>query len=130
MMRVLIVDDQPTHLMMLSTFLEEVGYTVATAHNGHQAFEYLRRTAELPGIILLDVAMPTMTGWEFLRAQHQDARLATIPVVVMTALGPLAHQNVPPSAIALLEKPINLGELEELLGSILHPQLQTQALAE
>jgi CheY-like chemotaxis protein len=73
------------------------------------------------------MAMPFMTGWDFLCAHQQDARLAAIPVVVMTALAPLPHPKLPPAVIAFLEKPIDLDELEHLLWSRCQPELQTRA---
>jgi len=114
-MRILIVDDQPTHLLLLTTFLEGIGYAVATAQNGQEALSYLHDTPELPQMILLDLAMPSMTGWDFLQAQQQELRFAAIPVIVMTALGLLTHSDMPAQVIAFLEKPIDLGELEHLL---------------
>jgi CheY-like chemotaxis protein len=61
---------------MLATFLEDAGYTVVGAANGREALSYLYRCAKLPGLILLDVAMPVMTGWDFLRAQQDHAVFA------------------------------------------------------
>ncbi len=127
-MCILIVDDQKSLLLLLTTFLEGAGYAVVTASNGHEALTYLRGTSDLPSLILLDVAMPRMTGWEFLRAQQRDARLDAIPVVVMTALGPIDHQEVEPSVVACLQKPIDLTELEALLIAHDRPQLQTKTI--
>jgi CheY-like chemotaxis protein len=127
-MSILIVDDQPAHLMLLTTFLEGAGYEVASARNGQEALSYLRRTSDLPSLILLDIAMPQVTGWDFLRAQQQEAHLAVIPVIIMTALGPLDHQKVTPSVVAFLEKPIHLAELEVLLHTYEQPQLQSRVV--
>ena len=127
-MSILIVDDQPAHLMLLTTFLEGIGYEVATARNGQEALSYLRQTPDLPRLILLDIAMPQATGWDFLRAQQQEARLAALPVVVMTALGPLDHQEVTPSVVSFLQKPLELAELEELLHAYDQPQLQSRVV--
>jgi CheY-like chemotaxis protein len=114
--------------MLLTTFLEDAGYVVVTASNGRDALTYLRPGTELPGLILLDVAMPIMTGWDFLREQQQDARLATIPVVLMTALGHFDYEDAAPNIVAYLEKPIDLEELETLLQAHGGPQLKTQAV--
>lgn len=114
-MNILIVDDHQTLLMLLSTFLEGANYQIVTATNGSDGLTYLRQANDLPRLILLDVAMPTMNGWDFLREQQRDTRLASIPVVLMSALGPLDRTDLPASVVAYLQKPIDLCELEALL---------------
>jgi CheY-like chemotaxis protein len=66
MMHILIVDDHVTLQTLLTTFLGEAGHDVVTATHGQEALTYLRHSTKLPDLILLDVAMPTMTGWAFL----------------------------------------------------------------
>jgi len=114
-MCVLIVDDHQSLQMLLATYLQDIGYEAVAAENGADALSYLRRTAELPGLILLDIAMPKMTGWEFLHHQQHDPRLASIPVVLMTALGHVDCPECAPNAIAAINKPMDLAELESLL---------------
>jgi CheY-like chemotaxis protein len=121
-MSILIVDDHLSLQLLLTTFLEDVGYEAVTASNGAEALAYLRQSTDLPGLILLDVAMPTMTGWEFLRHQQCDARLASIPVVLMTALGHVDCEERAPGAVASLKKPMDLMELQALLHAHYRPQ--------
>ena len=127
-MHILIVDDQESHLLLLSTLLEGIGYAAVTAQNGQEALKYLHGAVDLPDFILLDMAMPQMSGWDFLHAQEEEARLAAIPVIVMTALGPLAHKKMPPSVIAMLDKPFDLSELERLLSTHSETQLEMRAV--
>jgi CheY-like chemotaxis protein len=114
-MSILVIDDQPCLRTMLSTFLEDVGYTVVAAAHGREALSYLRHSHELPGLILLDVAMPVMTGWDFLAAQQRDRRLAAIPVIVMTALADMTHAATFPAAVANVYKPLDLDRLLKLI---------------
>jgi len=127
-MRVLIVDDHLSLQTLLTLFLEDVGYEAVTANNGAEALAYLRQSPELPGLILLDVAMPKMTGWEFLRHQQHDARLAAIPVVLMTALRHIDREEQAPSAVAVVDKPMNLRDLAEVLHTHYRPQRAMQAV--
>ena len=123
-MDILIVDDNESHRTLLITFLEDVGYTVDTAGDGQEALSSLGQSADVPKVILLDIAMPLMTGWEFVRAVQRDARLAAIPIVIMTALGALEHNEIPAGAVAFLEKPLDLVALEMILRVYAEPRLR------
>ena len=83
--------------------------------DGAEALNYLRQSADLPGLILLDIAMPKMTGWEFLGHQQRDPRLSTIPVVLMSALAHIDCDERALSAVAMVGKPMDLPDLEEVL---------------
>lgn len=125
-MDILIVDDNESHRTLLITFLEDVGYTVGTASDGQEALTYLRQSANAPKVILLDVAMPLMTGWEFVRAVQRDARFVAIPIVIMTALSALDYMEIPDGAVAFLEKPLDLVALEMILRTYAEPDLRVQ----
>lgn len=105
---VLVVEDDNVIRESLREVLTEEGYTVATAQHGKEA---LTRLTELrPKVILLDLMMPVMDGWQVLEALQQDAALASIPVVVVSA----SREPRPLSgATAILRKPINLPALLE-----------------
>ena len=81
---ILIVDDDADLRETLQMLLEPNGFQVATAANGRAALEHLRSGAR-PGLILLDLMMPQMNGWQFLEVARADASLASIPIVIMTA---------------------------------------------
>jgi CheY-like chemotaxis protein len=114
-MSILVVDDQQAIREMFAALLEDEGYTVACAANGKDALDYLRQAKELPGLILLDLAMPVMTGYEFLNEQRQDAMLASIPVILMTARGHFEQEAVDVHAADYIHKPT---DLDALLGAI------------
>lgn len=83
--RILVVDDDPWILRMVTSTLKKRGYTVDTARDGRQALE--RVGAAAPDVIISDVMMPVMDGWTFVKQLRQDARTAAIPVIFLTALG-------------------------------------------
>ena len=105
---VLIVEDDTDTRDMLGKFLELEGYRVETAVNGQQALERLNDGVD-PAVILLDLMMPVMDGWQFRRHQTADARLAKIPTIVVSAAGRDRMAQV--SADAYLAKPIDMDEL-------------------
>jgi two-component system chemotaxis sensor kinase CheA len=83
---VLIVDDSNSIRRMSSKIVEQAGCRAVTAINGADALELIREHSLLPDLILSDVEMPTMDGWQFLDHVKTDARLAAVPVVMVTSL--------------------------------------------
>jgi CheY-like chemotaxis protein len=106
---ILAVDDDDAIREMLRLALEMYRYRVVTAADGAEALARLRETPEV-GLILLDLMMPEMDGWEFLAAVATDERLARIPVVVVTAFGDRAGAI---RVKRILHKPIDLPLLLE-----------------
>jgi CheY-like chemotaxis protein len=84
---VLVVEDDHAIRESLTELLEDEGYQVAKATNGQEALEVLARVGP-PCVILLDLMMPVMDGYEFMGRKTADPVLASIPVVVITAAGP------------------------------------------
>ncbi len=82
--QVLIVEDDLDIRDALAQILEEEGYSVQTAANGREALDQLR-SGPPPRLILLDLMMPVMNGWQFRAEQRRDPALAAIPVVVISA---------------------------------------------
>src|SRR5688572_9424280 len=81
---VLIVEDDDDIREMLCTLLQDAGYIATSARNGLEAFRQL--DARRPDLILLDIQMPVMDGWEFRTLQRRDDRYAQIPVIAVTAV--------------------------------------------
>jgi CheY-like chemotaxis protein len=81
---VLIVEDHVPTREALSSLLDSEGYQVLQAGNGLEALELIDALDELPGVVLLDLAMPVMDGREFLKTRAQDLTLSRIPVVVLS----------------------------------------------
>jgi CheY-like chemotaxis protein len=110
--RILIVEDDDSAREALSDCLEMEGFRVASARNGKEALDYLH-SSPLPKIILLDLYMPVMTGWEFREAQKKDAAIAGIPVVVVTAFGSGITKQI--DADIIMHKPLDLDRLLSII---------------
>lgn len=82
MARVLIVDDSPTETYTLKTMLEGKGYEVLTADNGADGVALARQ--ELPDVVLMDIVMPGLNGFQATRQLTKDAQTAHIPVIIVT----------------------------------------------
>jgi CheY-like chemotaxis protein len=109
---ILVVEDDEELRDIIADILESCGYEVIPAGNGKQAADFLAATAAPPAMILLDLMMPIVNGWELLRDIQADSRLAAIPVVVMTAI----RRDRPAGVTALLKKPFSLRDLIETVG--------------
>ena len=81
--KILLVDDSKTELHYLSDVLEKRGYTVRLAHNGDEAMKRLGE--ETPDLILMDVVMPGLNGFQLTRAITRDPRFANVPVIMCTS---------------------------------------------
>jgi PAS domain S-box-containing protein len=110
--RVLVVEDDAVVRESLVDLLNEEGYQVSCAENGREALRHLH-AEPAPDVILLDLRMPVMDGWEFRSIQKSDPKLAHIPVIAISADG--SPQAAAISAHAYLRKPV---ETEQLLAMI------------
>ncbi|HUF49936.1 MAG TPA: response regulator [Longimicrobiales bacterium] len=110
---VLIVDDDPNALDIVKTFLEAKGYTVATARDGNEALAQLEKVQ--PALVLLDVMMPGMDGWEVARVIKNHPSFGRTRVVMLTARSDFAdkHEGLRAGADDYIVKPIQLRELGE-----------------
>jgi CheY-like chemotaxis protein len=105
---IFIVEDDVDTREMLGRFLELEGYRVETACNGRQALDLLSQGLKA-NVIVLDLMMPVMDGWQFRREQVRHAGLAEIPVIVVSAAGRDRLEAI--DANAYLSKPVDLDEL-------------------
>ena len=109
---VFIIEDDVDTREMLGKFLELEGYHVETASNGQQALQRFNDGASAC-VIVLDLMMPVMDGWQFRSKQVSDAALASIPVIVVSAAGKDRISDI--EADAYLSKPV---DLERLLAEV------------
>ncbi len=82
---ILVVDDSPTELHVLREMLAKNGFTVATANSGEEAIEKLK--TQRPDLVLMDVVMPGMSGFEATRSISKNPATASIPVIICTTKG-------------------------------------------
>ena len=83
--RILMVDDERDLVFAARLFLETQGYEFLPAYEGHQALELLETQDPLPDLVILDVYMPRMSGWDVLRTIRSSERTRSLPVIMLTA---------------------------------------------
>jgi CheY-like chemotaxis protein len=105
---IFVVDDDPDLREVLGDLLSDEGYKTYLFANGESALELLREGAR-PHLILLDLMMPGMNGWQFREEQLRDATLRDIPVVVMTAS--TGFDAAPLHAAEILKKPVGIEQI-------------------
>ena len=110
---VLLVDDNDDVRDGLTQLIRAEGYAVETARNGREALRVLATVH--PCIILLDLHMPDMSGYDFRQAQLADGVLRDIPVVVYSAAHDVREQSQRMTATAYAEKPIEIARLMQLI---------------
>jgi len=103
---VLIVEDHPGIREALGDMLREEGYEVDTARDGHEALDYLTSNPA-PHLILLDLMMPGMSGWDFAALRQQNERLAHVPVVVLSGVEDIQEEAPLLQVDGFLRKPID-----------------------
>ena len=110
--RVLIVEDNEGTREAMALLLRSAGYTTTEAADGRAALALLHQQAPLPRLIFLDLMMPVMDGWQFLRERRKEPRLAAVPVVLFTAAGGLDYSALGAmGANDVLAKPASPDEL-------------------
>ena len=115
---ILVIDDELSIVEMLNTFLEGEGLQVMTAYNGQEGLEQLANAR--PDVVVSDVMMPLLDGWELCRRMQADPRYRSIPVVLMSAV-----RTAPSLAgcryAALIRKPFELDEMLQTITRLLNP---------
>jgi CheY-like chemotaxis protein len=126
--RILVVDDTPALLDTIRQSLQLEGYDVRTCLESRHAARMARE--DRPDVIMLDVVMPEVSGWEVLAELRADPTFARTPVIVCTAyvseaIGRLAELKGPDQHLGLLPKPFELEELIEVVASVTAAALST-----
>lgn len=116
---VLVVDDDFDIRDTLQDLLELEGLRVASASNGRDALRKLRSGVR-PAVILLDLMMPEMSGWEFRGEQLRDPELANIPVVILSATPDVQRTAEEMNASGWVRKPFDLEHLLEIVQENAH----------
>jgi len=108
---ILMVEDDEDIREILAQSLEERHYKVRTAANGLEALQYLKTSPELPGLILLDIMMPVMDGYEFRDEQRKNPTFSAIPTVILSADTDVALKSARTGVKEYLKKPVNFDHL-------------------
>lgn len=108
---ILVVDDDPNSLDIVRTYLESRGYTIATAMDGKEALAKIEEVQ--PALVLLDVMMPGMDGWEVARIVKNHPNFHDVRVIMLTARSDFTdkHEGLRAGADDYIVKPIRLDEL-------------------
>jgi DNA-binding response OmpR family regulator len=116
--KILVVDDEEDILHFLELVLREKGYQVATASSGHEALT--RAQMERPDLILLDIMMPQMDGWEVLKLLRVDDETSQIPVAMLSARTEAKDrvQGLQEGAVDYICKPFSLQDLLAKIDAI------------
>ena len=116
--RILIAEDNEDVRSLCTLILEMEGYEVATAVDGQAAYDELLRHP--PDLLITDLSMPRMDGFALIKALRQEARVASIPIILFTAYGTGRLKNLKPLGVDLvLEKPIDPQELSAAVAAVL-----------
>ncbi len=117
--KILVVDDSTTNVVLLEAILDEKGYRIETALNANEAYSIIEK--ETPDLILLDLLMPKISGFDFLKEIRKIEKTKNTPVIVVSAL--TDEENVERimkmGAIDFVKKPIDLQYLVERVEQVL-----------
>jgi CheY-like chemotaxis protein len=124
MIKVLIAEDNAVNRELLRELLELRGYSVLEACDGQEALEMVERTQ--PEILLLDIGMPTLDGFAVIRRIRENPRLATLPVVAVTAYAMQGDQEriLSSGFDGYLSKPVNASSLTQELDRVFNKSSQ------
>jgi twitching motility two-component system response regulator PilH len=119
MARVLIVDDSPSQLLGLQRVVEKLGHQVITAEDGAAGVEAAKR--EIPDLILMDVVMPNLNGFQATRQISKDPSTSHIPVILVTTKDQETDKvwGMRQGAKAYVTKPINEAELSQTIKELI-----------
>ena len=128
--RILVVDDVPVNVKLLADLLTIKGYDVVTAANGAEALVKVEK--DRPGLVLLDVMMPGMSGYDVCRKIRENPATAMLPIIMVTALDPTQERvkGIEAGADDFLSKPINQPELLARVKSLLRIKVLHDELAD
>lgn len=111
---ILLIEDDIDISEAVETILKEEGYQIKCAFNGKEALEYLKNTEKTPSLILLDIMMPYMNGYEFREVQLSDPRIKNIPTIILSAAG--KHEETANLSFhETLKKPLDLETLLDVV---------------
>lgn len=121
MRSILLVEDDVDIRLDLADILRAEGYDVSTVANGQEALDFLGANSEQVGLILLDLMMPVMNGWDFRARQLEEPALTAIPVVLLSGAGDVARHALALKTAGYLIKPLRLDSLLGIVSRLCAP---------
>lgn len=118
--KILVVDDSATNVVLLEAVLSEQGYEIYSAMSALEAFQILKKNKV--DLILLDLLMPKVSGFDFLKEVKRNNHLKEIPVIIVSALNDMANvkKTLALGAVDFVEKPIDIQQFVEKVDAILN----------
>ena len=120
--KILVVDDSNTNVVLMDAILNEKGYQIETALNAKEAYIILKK--DRPDLILLDLLMPKISGFEFLEQIKRNNGTKDIPVIVISAVtnSDKINRTIKLGAIEFIKKPINIQNFIKKVETILNQE--------
>jgi CheY-like chemotaxis protein len=118
-LEILVVEDDPEHALLLKDLLRDWGFRATWAEDGHVATLHLLGSAPLPALVILDMVMPAVSGWELLERMRAMPHVMRVPVLVVTASG--EGEDLRPPVVGFLRKPYSVNELFAMVRKIVGP---------
>ncbi|HNV85780.1 MAG TPA: response regulator [Candidatus Omnitrophota bacterium] len=118
--KILIIDDEKSLVMAIGDLLKEHQYDVVTAYDGLEGLEVARR--ERPNLMIVDLLMPKMSGYDFLRHLREQTGFETVPVIILSARGDMKDFFEPWEFQVFLNKPVDLDQLLLTVDDLLRPR--------
>ena len=115
---VLVVEDDKDIRKNMNRLLTLEGYRVVLAENGQVALDFLQSAVELPSLIILDLMMPVMDGFEFREIQATQSKFAKIPVIIMTAEGHINEKKMRTHASDAIRKPADIDTILQAVKKV------------
>lgn len=113
---ILLIDDDFDITEAIKSILTEEGYQIFSVSNGKEGFDFLNQATQLPSLILLDIMMPVMNGYEFRKEQLESKKFKNIPTIVFSAAGKFDEENSLQFTEAI-KKPLDLEKLLKLVST-------------
>jgi len=119
--KVMIVDDEPDILMTVGQMLEMCGYEVIKAKDGKECIDILKQLPSNPDLVLLDIMMPEISGWDVAAKMKENPDWKKIPIVFLTAKGDIMSIGMGSlAAVEYIVKPFDIKELKQIIAKILN----------